>query len=167
MASKFLNIKLSDGSVSPLRISDVASMKFAADVGNGGTTLQTDFRITYTDGAVVKILSQVRGGAGAQYVPSAAGQKTEFVRAMWQQIIAAVATPWNQPVIGGENGWDYTAEPSSPQASEYVPQSNAAGTVGGGGDSLEAKVSTMLLGTNAASTPTTGPMSPMLSIEAV
>jgi len=166
MASKFLNIKLSDGSVSPLRISDVVSMKFATDVGSGAT-LQTDLRVTYTDGGSVKILSQVRGAADTQYVPSAAGQKTEFIRAMWQQIIAAVATPWNQPVIGGDNGWDYTVEPSAPQASEYVPQSNAAGTVGGGGDSLEAKVSTMLLGTNSASTPTTGPMSAMLSIEAV
>ncbi len=160
MASKFLNIKLSDGSVSPLRISDVASMKFAADVSSGAT-LQTDFRVTYTDGAVVKILSQVRGAADTQYIPSAAGQKTEFVRAMWQQVIAAVATPWNQPVIGGDDGWDYTVEPSSSQASEYVKQ-GAAKT-----DTFAAKQSSVLEGTNAASTPTTGPMSALLSIEAV
>jgi len=160
MASKFLNIKLSDGSVSPLRISDVASMKFAADVSSGAT-LQTDFRVTYTDGAVVKILSQVRGAADTQYIPSAAGQKTEFVRAMWQQVIAAVATPWNQPVIGGDNGWDYTVEPSSPQASEYVKQDAAKS------DTFGAKQSSILEGTNAASTPTTGPMSALLSIEAV
>ena len=160
MASKFLNIKLSDGSVSPLRISDVASMKFAADVSSGAT-LQTDFRVTYTDGAVVKILSQVRGAADTQYIPSAAGQKTEFVRAMWQQVITAVATPWNQPVIGGDDGWDYTVEPSSSQASEYVKQ-GAAKT-----DTFAAKQSSVLEGTNAASTPTTGPMSALLSIEAV
>ena len=160
MASKFLNIKLSDGSVTPLRISDVASMKFAADVSSGAT-LQTDFRVTYTDGAVVKILSQVRGAADTQYIPSAAGQKTEFVRAMWQQVIAAVATPWNQPVIGGDDGWDYTVEPSSSQASEYVKQ-GAAKT-----DTFAAKQSSVLEGTNAASTPTTGPMSALLSIEAV
>ncbi len=160
MASKFLNIKLSDGSVSPLRISDVASMKFTTDVGSGAT-LQTDFRVTYTDGAVVKILSQVRGAADTQYIPSAAGQKTEFVRAMWQQVIAAVATPWNQPVIGGDDGWDYTVEPSSSQASEYVKQ-GAAKT-----DTFAAKQSSVLEGTNAASTPTTGPMSALLSIEAV
>ena len=160
MASKFLNIKLSDGSVSPLRISDVASMKFTTDVSSGAT-LQTDFRVTYTDGAVVKILSQVRGAADTQYIPSAAGQKTEFVRAMWQQVIAAVATPWNQPVIGGDDGWDYTVEPSSSQASEYVKQ-GAAKT-----DTFAAKQSSVLEGTNAASTPTTGPMSALLSIEAV
>jgi len=161
MASKFLNIKLSDGSVSPLRISDVASMKFAADV-NSGATLQTDFRITYTDGAVVKILSQVRGAADTQYIPSAAGQKTEFVRAMWQQIIAAVATPWNQPVMGGDDGWDYTVEPSSSQSSEYAKQdAPPADTVFAG------KQSSVLQGTNSASTPTTGPMSALLSIEAV
>ena len=160
MASKFLNIKLSDGSVSPLRISDVASMKFTTDVGSGAT-LQTDFRITYTDGAVVKILSQVRGAADTQYIPSAAGQKTEFVRAMWQQIIAAVATPWNQPVMGGDDGWDYTVEPSSSQASDYQKQNVEVS------DTFSAKQSSVLEGTNAASTPTTGPMSALLSIEAV
>ena len=160
MASKFLNIKLSDGSVSPLRISDVASMKFTTDVGSGAT-LQTDFRITYTDGAVVKILSQVRGAADTQYIPSAAGQKTEFVRAMWQQIIAAVATPWNQPVMGGDDGWDYTVEPSSSQSSDYQKQNVEVS------DTFGAKQSSVLEGTNAASTPTTGPMSALLSIEAV
>ena len=67
----------------------------------------------------------------------------------------------NLPVIGGDDGWDYTVEPSSSQASEYVKQ-GAAKT-----DTFAAKQSSVLEGTNAASTPTTGPISPMLSVSAV
>ena len=80
---------------------------------------------------------------------------------MWQQIIAAVATPWNQPVMGGDDGWDYTVEPSSSQASDYQKQNVEIS------DTFGAKQSSVLEGTNAASTPTTGPMSALLSIEAV
>jgi len=158
MASKFLNIKLSDGSVTPLRISDVASMKFAADVGSGDT-LQTDLRVTYTDGGSVKVLSQERGSADTVFIPSTAGQKTEVIRAMWEQIIASVATPWNQPVSGGDNGWDYTVTPSSPQASEYKKQNvDVASSV------FEGKQSSALQGTGSAST---ADMSAWLSIAAV
>jgi hypothetical protein len=156
MASKFLNIKLSDGSVSPLRISDVASMKFAADVGSGAT-LQTDLRITYVDGGSVKVLSVARGSADAVFVPSTAGQKTEVIRALWKQIIVGVATPWNQPVIGGENGWDYSVVPSSPGTSDYTktPVNNSV---------FQAKQSAALQGTGSA---TVNDMSAWLSIEAV
>lgn len=157
---KFLNIKLSDGSVTPVRISGISVIKFAADVGSGNT-LQTDLRINYVDGGAVKILSQVRGGADAQYIPSAAGQKTEFVRALYQKVIEGLSTPWNLPVIGGDDGWDYTVEPSSSQASEYVKQGDAKT------DTFAAKQSSVLEGTNALSTPTTGPISPMLSVSAV
>ena len=147
---KFLNIKLSDGSVTPVRISGVSVIKFAADVGTGAT-LQTDLRINYVDGGAVKILSQQRGGAGAQ--------KTEFVRALYQKIIEAIATPWNLPVIGGDDGWDYSVEPSSSQASSYAKQGN-----GGGGANFAAKQSAALQGTGSASV---ADVSPMLSVSAV
>tara|TARA_A100001515_G_scaffold116070_1_gene97742 strand:- start:49 stop:522 length:474 start_codon:yes stop_codon:yes gene_type:complete len=155
---KFLNIKLSDGSVTPVRISGVSVIKFAADVGTGNT-LQTDLRINYVDGGAVKILSQQRGSANAVFIPSAAGQKTEFVRALYQKIIEAVATPWNLPVIGGDDGWDYSVEPSSSQSSSYAKQGD-----GGGGANFAAKQSAALQGTGSSST---GDVSPMLSVEAV
>ena len=136
---KFLNIKLSDGSVTPVRISGVSVIKFAADVGTGAT-LQT-------------------GGANTVFIPSAAGQKTEFVRALYQKIIEAIATPWNLPVIGGDDGWDYSVEPSSSQASSYAAQGD-----GGGGANFAAKQSAALQGTGSSST---GDVSPMLSVSAV
>lgn len=146
MADKFLNVKLSDGTVTPMKISNVSTIAFAADSGSGNT-LQTNCVVTYADGGSVTVKSQARGGADAVFIPSTAGQKSEFVRALWQLCIEGVATPWNLPVIGGPSGWDQTVSPAAPQAQ---------------GATQAAKTSSQLLGRNNAGA--SGVLSPFLSI---
>ena len=158
MADKFLNVKLSDGTVTPLKISNVSTIAFAADSGSGNT-LQTNCVVTYADGGTATIKSQQRGGADAVFIPSAAGQKSEFVRALWQLVIEGVATPWNLPVIGGEDGWDYTVEPASSQASSYLKPSELTDQASTA--KLVDKMAAALQGTGSSSV---ADISPMLSI---
>tara|TARA_R100000908_G_scaffold14719_1_gene5514 strand:- start:187 stop:666 length:480 start_codon:yes stop_codon:yes gene_type:complete len=158
MADKFLNVKLSDGTVTPMKISNVSTIAFAADSGSGNT-LQTNCVVTYADGGSVTIKSQARGGADAVFIPSTAGQKSEFVRALWQLCIEGVATPWNLPVIGGVDGWDYTVEPASSQASSYLKPSELTDQASTA--KLVGKMAAALQGTGSSSV---ADISPMLSI---
>ena len=149
MADKFLNMALSSGIVTPLKISDVATIVAGADVG-AGNTLQVQFLVTYANGGVATLLSQVRGAANAVFLPSTDAQKTAFVRALWEQVIKGVATPWNLPIIGGASGFDMTTSPATPQA--------VTGT-------LASKSSTQLLGTGStAGAAGIRAVSPFLSI---
>ena len=84
--------------------------------------------------------------------------KRPWLRGLWQQVIAGVATPWNLPIIPSpDTAWDFTVAPAAPQASQYVTQ-GATPTV----NSMIAKVGTALLGTNDA--PIAGNVGPVVSI---
>jgi len=157
MADKFLNMTLSSGIVTPLKISDVATIVAGADAG-AGATLQVKFVITYGNGGTATILSQEIGGADAVFIPSTAAQKTAFIRGLWEQVIEGVATPWNLPVLPGtSDSWDMATSPAAPQGSEYRKQNaNPAGSA-----TFAAKQSTALLGTGSA---TVRAVSPFLSI---
>ena len=156
MANKYLNIELSSGTVQPMLVTGVTKI---VNSQAGGKEV---FTLTYESGQTAVMTCQA--AAAAVYAPSSAGQRTEVIRALWEQIIKAGQAPWNQNIFPGINqAWDLSVEPASSQASEYVAQSNAAGTVGGGGDSLEAKVSTALLGTPTGG----GAVGPMSAFESV
>ena len=163
MADKFLNIALSSGIVSPLKISDVATIVAGADVG-AGATLQVQFVITYGNGGTATLLSQELGAADAVFIPSTAAQKTAFIRGIWEQIIDGVATPWNLPVLPSPSeSWDMTTSPAAsvvPAAGErsYVGQNDTPS----GSASFAGKQSIALLGDG--STTADQAVSPFLSI---
>ena len=163
MADKFLNIALSSGIVSPLKISDVATIVAGADVG-AGATLQVQFVITYGNGGTATLLSQELGAADAVFIPSTAAQKTAFIRGIWEQIINGVATPWNLPVLPSPSeSWDMTTSPAAsvvPAAGErsYVGQNDTPS----GSASFAGKQSIALLGDG--STTADQAVSPFLSI---
>ena len=163
MADKFLNIALSSGIVSPLKISDVATIVAGADVG-AGATLQVQFVITYGNGGTATLLSQELGAADAVFIPSTAAQKTAFIRGIWEQIIDGVATPWNLPVLPSPSeSWDMTTSPAAsvvPAAGErsYVGQNDTPS----GSASFAGKQSIALLGDG--STTANQAVSPFLSI---
>ena len=150
MADKFLNMALSSGIVTPLKISDVATIKAGADVG-ANATLQVQFIITYGNGGTATILSQARGGANTVFIPSTAAQKTAFIRGLWEQVIEGVATPWNLPVLPGtSDSWDMTTSPAAPVnpaagARSYIGQNDTPS----GSASYASKQSTQLLGTGS------------------
>ena len=165
MADKFLNITLSSGIVTPLKISDVATI-VASDVGSGAA-LQTRFVITYGNGGTATLLSQARGSSNAVFIPSATAQKAAFVRALWEQVIEGVATPWNLPVLPGtSDSWDMTTSPAAPVnpaagARSYIGQNDTPS----GSASYASKQSTQLLGTGStAGAAGIRPVSPFLSI---
>ena len=151
MADKFLNMTLSSGIVTPLKISDVATIVAGADIG-AGATLQVRFVITYGNGGTATLLSQVRGGADAVFIPSTAAQKTAFIRGLWEQVIEGVATPWNLPVLPGtSDSWDMMTSPAAPVnpaagARSYIGQNDTPS----GSASFAGKQSTALLGTGSA-----------------
>jgi hypothetical protein len=163
MADKFLNMALSTGVVTPLKISDVATIVAGADVG-AGATLQVQFVITYGNGGTATLLSQVLGAADAVFIPSTAAQKTAFIRGVWEQIIDGVATPWNLPVLPSPSeSWDMSTSP----AASVVPAAGARSYVGqndtpSGSASFAGKQSTPLLGDG--STTAGQAVSPFLSI---
>ena len=163
MADKFLNMALSTGVVTPLKISDVATIVAAADAG-AGATLQVVFTITYGNGGTATLLSQARGGANAVFIPSTAAQKTAFIRGIWEQIIEGVSTPWKLPVLPyPSDSWDMTSSP----AASVVPAAGARSYVGqndtpSGSASFAGKQSTPLLGDG--STTAGQAVSPFLSI---
>ena len=166
MADKFLNMTLSSGIVTPLKISDVATIKAGANVGSNDT-LQVQFVITYGNGGTATILSQARGGANAVFIPSTAAQKTAFIRGLWEQVIEGVATPWNLPVLPGtSDSWDMTTSPAAPVnpaagARSYIGQNDTPS----GSASYASKQSTQLLGTGStAGAAGIRPVSPFLSI---
>ena len=166
MADKFLNITLSSGIVTPLKISDVATIVAGADAGSGAT-LQVKFVITYGNGGTATILSQARGSANAVFIPSTAAQKTAFIRGLWEQVIEGVATPWNLPVLPGtSDSWDMTTSPAAPVnpaagARSYIGQNDTPS----GSASYASKQSTQLLGTGStAGAAGIRPVSPFLSI---
>tara|TARA_B110000003_G_scaffold243496_1_gene251980 strand:- start:347 stop:796 length:450 start_codon:yes stop_codon:yes gene_type:complete len=143
---KYLNMDVS-GVQTPLKISDVATIAV-----NGAGTATT---ITYDNGGT-SVINIATAGA-ASFPPSTAGQKAAWTRGLWQQIIAGVEQPWNQPMVPSSNvTWDFTAEPAAPQASQYVKQSalvNQASTA-----TFEAKQSVVLLGTGSGGVGTVGPV---------
>tara|TARA_R100000935_G_scaffold28139_1_gene48450 strand:- start:47 stop:550 length:504 start_codon:yes stop_codon:yes gene_type:complete len=150
MADKFLNMALSSGIVTPLKISDVATIVAGADVG-AGNTLQVQFTVTYANGGVATLLSQARGAANAVFIPSTTAQKTSFIRGLWEQIIEGVSTPWNLPVLPNpSDSWDMTSSPAASVvpaagARSYISQSaNPAGSA-----SFASKQSVALLGTGS------------------
>ena len=163
MADKFLNMALSSGIVSPLKISDVATIVAAADTG-AGATLQNVFTITYANGGVATLTSQQVGAADAVFIPSTGAQKTAFIRGLWEQIINGVATPWNLPVLPSPSeSWDMSTSP----AASVVPAAGARSYVGqndtpSGSASFAGKQSTPLLGDG--STTAGQAVSPFLSI---
>ena len=166
MADKFLNMALSSGIVTPLKISDVATIVAGADVG-AGNTLQVQFTVTYANGGVATLLSQARGAANAVFIPSTTAQKTSFIRGLWEQIIEGVSTPWNLPVLPNpSDSWDMTSSPAASVvpaagARSYISQSaNPAGSA-----SFASKQSVALLGTGTgAGVLAIGPVGPILSI---
>ena len=135
---KYLNIALSTGVVTPLKISDVSTIAITATFG---------LLITYSDGGTATLATQAVGATTFRADQDAT--TAALIRAMWEQVIKGVATPWNLPVIGGPSGWDMTVSPAAPQAQ---------------GATLAAKTSTRLLGrSNAAGNPT-GTLSQFVSI---
>ena len=147
MADKFLNVNVS-GVNTPLKISNISTIAV-----NGAGTATT---ITYSDGGTAVI--NIAAAAAASFPPSSAPQQAAWLRGLWQQVIAGVATPWNLPIIPSPDvAWDFTVAPAAPQASQYVTQ-GATPTV----NSLIAKVGTALLGTNDA--PAAGNVGPVISI---
>ena len=133
---KYLNIALSTGAVTPLKISDVSTITVT-----GGD----NFTLTYSDGGTAVLTSQAPGAA--VFTADNAATQAPVIRALWEQIIKGVATPWNLPVIGGPSGWDQTVSPAAPQAQ---------------GATQAAKTSSQLLGRNNAGA--SGVLSPFLSI---
>jgi len=147
MADKFLNVNVS-GVNTPLKISNISTIAV-----NAAGTITT---ITYSDGGTAQI--NIAAAAAASFPPSSVAQKAAWLRGLWQQVIAGVATPWNLPIIPSPDvAWDFTVAPAAPQASQYVTQ-GATPTV----NSLIAKVGTALLGTNDA--PAAGNVGPVISI---
>jgi hypothetical protein len=147
MADKFLNVNVG-GVNTPLKISNVSTIAV-----NGAGTATT---ITYSDGGTA-IISIAAAGA-ASFPPSTAPQQAAWLRALWQQVIAGVATPWNLPIIPSpDTAWDFTVAPAAPQASQYVTQGATPAV-----NSMIAKVGTALLGTNG--TPVAGNVGPVTGI---
>ena len=147
MADKFLNVNVS-GVNTPLKISNISTIAV-----NGAGTATT---ITYSDGGTAVI--NIAAADATNRPPSTAPQQAAWLRGLWQQVIAGVATPWNLPIIPSpDTAWDFTVAPAAPQASQYVTQ-GATPTV----NSLIAKVGTALLGTNG--TPVAGSVGPGTSI---
>lgn len=147
MADKFLNVNVS-GVNTPLKISNISTIAV-----NGAGTATT---ITYSDGGTAVI--NIAAAAATSFPPSSAPQQAAWLRGLWQQVIAGVATPWNLPIIPSPDvAWDFTVAPAAPQASQYVTQ-GATPTV----NSMIAKVGTALLGTNDA--PIAGNVGPVVSI---
>ena len=147
MADKFLNVNVS-GVNTPLKISNISTI--AVNVAGTATT------ITYSDGGTAVI--NIAAAAATSFPPSSTAQQAAWLRGLWQQVIAGVATPWNLPIIPSpDTAWDFTVAPAAPQASQYVTQ-GATPTV----NSLIAKVGTALLGTNG--TPVAGSVGPVTSI---
>ena len=143
MADKFLNVNVS-GVNTPLKISNISTIAV-----NGAGTATT---ITYSDGGTAVI--NIAAAAAASFPPSSAPQQAAWLRGLWQQVIAGVATPWNLPIIPSPDvAWDFTVAPAAPQASQYVTQ-GATPTV----NSLIAKVGTALIGTGNAGTGNVGPV---------
>ncbi len=133
---KYLNINTTLTGVTPLRISDVATIA-SANAGAGAANAST-FTLTYTDGGTAVITTQPIGAAGAtnRSIPTTAAQRAAVVRALWQQVIAGISQPWNLPMVGGEDHvYRFTTSPSASQP--------ATG-------SLASKSSSALLGTDAA-----------------
>ena len=147
MADKFLNVNVS-GVNTPLKISNISTI--AVNAAGTATT------ITYSDGGTAVI--NIAAAAATSFPPSSAPQQAAWLRGLWQQVIAGVATPWNLPIIPSpDTAWDFTVAPAAPQASQYVTQ-GATPTV----NSMIAKVGTALLGTNDA--PIAGNVGPITSI---
>ena len=147
---KYLNMNVS-GVQTPLKISDVATIAV-----NGAGTATT---ITYDNGGTAVI--NIAAARGVSFPPSTAGQKAAWTRGLWQQVIAGVGQPWNQPMVPSANvAWDFTAEPAAPQASQYVAQSALAGQAQTA--TFQAKQSVALLGTGAAAA--VGNVGPVTSI---
>ena len=147
MADKFLNVNVS-GVNTPLKISNISTI--AVNAAGRATT------ITYSDGGTAVI--NIAAAAATSFPPSSAPQQAAWLRGLWQQVIAGVATPWNLPIIPSpDTAWDFTVAPAAPQASQYVTQ-GATPTV----NSMIAKVGTALLGTNDA--PIAGNVGPITSI---
>ena len=136
--AKYLNIALSTGAVTPLKISDVSTITVT-----GGD----DFTLTYSDGGAAVLTSQAPGAA--VFTADDTTTQAAVIRALWEQIIKGVATPWNLPIIGGPSGWDQTVSPIAPQAQ---------------GATQAAKTSSQLLGRNNAGAPVTSVLSPFASI---
>ena len=147
MADKFLNVNVS-GVNTPLKISNISTI--AVNAAGTATT------ITYSDGGTAVI--NIAAADATSFPPSSAPQQAAWLRGLWQQVIAGVATPWNLPIIPSpDTAWDFTVAPAAPQASQYVTQ-GATPTV----NSMIAKVGTALLGTNDA--PIAGNVGPITSI---
>ena len=143
MADKFLNVNVS-GVNTPLKISNISTIAV-----NGAGTATT---ITYSDGGTA-VISIAAAGA-ASFPPSTAPQQAAWLRALWQQVIAGVATPWNLPIIPSpDTAWDFTVAPAAPQASQYVTQGATPAV-----NSMIAKVGTALIGTGNAATGNVGPV---------
>ena len=153
MADKFLNVNVS-GVNTPLKISNVSTIAV-----NGAGTATT---ITYSDGGTA-VISIAAAGA-ASFPPSTAPQQAAWLRALWQQVIAGVATPWNLPVLPSPSeSWDMSTSP----AASVVPAAGARSYVGqnntpSGSASFAGKQSTPLLGDG--STTAGQALSPFLSI---
>ena len=144
---KYININTTLTGVTPLRISDVATIA-SANAGAGAANAST-FTLTYTDGGTAVIATQPIGAAGAtnRSIPTTAAQRAAVVRALWQQVIKGVAQPWNLPMVGGEDAvYGFTTSPSAPQP--------VTGT-------LASKSSSQLLGTDSA--PIVGVMAPLMA----
>ena len=145
---KYININTTLTGVTPLRISDVATIA-SANAGAGAANVST-FTLTYTDGGTAIITTQPIGAAGDAVkptLPTTAAQRAAVVRALWQQVIKGVAQPWNLPMVGGEDAvYGFTTSPSAPQP--------VTGT-------LASKSSSQLLGTDVANV--VGVMEPIMA----
>ena len=143
---KYLNMDVS-GVQTPLKISHVATIAV-----NGAGTATT---ITYDNGGTSVI--NIAAAGAASFPPSTAGQKAAWTRGLWEQVIAGVGQPWNQPMVPSANvAWDFTASPSAPQPSAYLKPSALADQASTA--KFEAKQSVILLGTGSGGTGTVGPV---------
>ena len=130
MASKFLNV-LIDSVVTPVNIEDVVAVVATGNNGNVATTVA----ITYKSG---KIATLTTPATTARFNVANA---PSVQRAFWSAITKALELPWNMvsyPAPG--ESFSIEVEPASSQASSYAKQS-----AGGGGATLEAKSSSVVL----------------------
>ena len=130
MANKFLNI-LIDSVVTPINIDDVVAVVATGNNGNVATTVA----ITYKSGKIATLTTPATtAGFNVANAPS-------VQRAFWSAITKALELPWNMvsyPAPG--ESFSIEVEPASSQASSYASQGS-----GGGGATLEAKSSSVVL----------------------
>ena len=131
MANKFLNV-LINSVVTPVNIDDVVAV-----VATGHATNATTVAITYKSGKVATLTTPAGASSGGFSVANAPSVQ----RAFWSAITKAQELPWNMvsyPAPG--ESFVVEVEPAASQASSYASQGS-----GGGGATLEAKSSSIVL----------------------